>query len=71
MDISSHYMISTKYFFMSGYDLSEEAASVKWMEKKQVWWTRSVFVYEEHLFFTGNHHLSQESIAKAILQVFS
>lgn len=24
MDISSH-MISTKYFFMSGYDLSEEA----------------------------------------------
>lgn len=70
MDISSH-VISTKYFFMHGYDLSEETANIKWMEKKQVWWTRSKSVYEEHLFFTGNGHLSQENIAKTILQVFS
>lgn len=70
MDISNH-MISTKYFFMSGYNLSEEAASVKWMEKTQGWRTRRMFVYEEHLIFTGNGYLSHESIAKAILQVSS
>lgn len=56
---------------MHGYDLSEEAANIKWMEKKQVSWTRSKSVYEEHLFFTGIGHLSQENIAKTILQVFS
>lgn len=64
-------MFPTKHVFMSGYDLSEEATSVKSMEKKQVRWTRRVFVYEEHLFLTGSGHLSQESIAKAIVQVFS
>lgn len=64
MAISSTYMSSTKCFFTSGYGLSEEAASVKWMDRKQ----GSTFACEEHLFFTGHHHLSQETTAKAILQ---
>lgn len=64
-------MISTKYFFMGGCDLSEEAARIKWMEEKQVRWARSMSVHEEQLFFIGKGRLSRESVAQAILQVFS
>lgn len=36
----------------------KQQALSEW-RKKQVWWTRNIFVYEEQLFFIGNAHLSQ------------
>lgn len=68
MAISSTYMSSAKHVFMSGYGLSEEAASVKWMDRKQVSGTRSISACEEYLLLSGDHHLNRESTAKATVQ---